>query len=67
LPPAATTCATASAGACDSAAGPDAADTAIQPMNAAITNENSVFSEIRLKGFVIFILLVCCRGLRSPM
>ena len=36
-----------------------ATDTAIEPTNTAIKTENSVFSEIRLKALVIFVLLVC--------
>jgi hypothetical protein len=67
LPPAVAACATALPATGDSVIGPDAADTAIHPMNAAINSENSVFSENPLKAFVIFVLLVCSGGVRSPM
>jgi hypothetical protein len=52
----------------ESAAGLAAAatDTTVHPITAAIRRENSVFSEIRVKALVIFVLLVC-QGGRSPM
>jgi hypothetical protein len=59
LPLAFATCATALAAAGDGAIGPDAADSATHPMKAAIRRENSVFSEVRPRGFVIFALLNC--------
>jgi hypothetical protein len=43
-----------------------ATDTTVHPITAAINTENSVFSEMRLKALVIFVLLVC-QGVRSPM
>ena len=42
----------------DVAAGAVAIVNAAHPKNATTSRENSVFSEARLKGFVIFVLLV---------